>query len=125
MAVQKYEKDLEDSQIEINKIFGRPIDTPVNIPELYKKYDLEDKHNNKFIERYVANLKNADFNQTKTYKMKFMTIETYKDTILAFPELLEQASILARPSVPPEANLVFDLMTWGAENLQPLGIIVV
>lgn len=39
----RHEKEMEDSQIEINKILGRPIDTPVNIPELYKKYDVEDK----------------------------------------------------------------------------------
>lgn len=44
---QRISKLVEDQQIEINKILGRPNDTPVNIPEMFKKFDLEDKDNNR------------------------------------------------------------------------------
>ena len=54
--LSKHESMMLDTQIEINKIFGRPIDTPVDVPELYKKFDVEDKENNKYIENYVKNL---------------------------------------------------------------------
>lgn len=120
-AVSHHKKDLEDTQIEINKILGRPNDTPVNIPEMFKKFDLEDKFNNKQVERHVHQLRQADYNSTKMYKMKFMTFETYKEAVEAFPELVEQASILARPNIPAETSLILDLITWGAENNQPFG----
>ncbi|EDK31306.1 hypothetical protein TTHERM_00647339 (macronuclear) [Tetrahymena thermophila SB210] len=122
-ALIQHQKEMEDTQIEINKILGRPIDTPVNVPELYKKYDTEDKMNNKYIERYVKNLQQNEFNKEgRLYKMKFMNLDQYKEASQCYPELVEQAEILARPQIPSDVNLVFELMTWGAENQQPLAI---
>lgn len=44
------------------------------MPELYKKFDVEDKENNKYIENYVRNLQSAEEYKDKPIKMKFMTI---------------------------------------------------
>lgn len=56
---------------------------------MFKKFDLEDKVNSKQVERLVQHKSHAEANEEKTYKMRNLSLEMYKEAIEAFPDLLQ------------------------------------
>lgn len=56
---------------------GVSVDTEVNIPELYKKYNVKESKTNKFIEEYVDEREKALEINTKTFKMRNISLDMY------------------------------------------------
>lgn len=90
---------------------------------MYKKFDLEDKVNSKQVERLVQHKSQAELNEERNYKMRNLSLEMYKEAIEAFPDLLQQAELMARPEeVSVETGIVLEFIVWGAENNLPIAV---
>lgn len=63
----------------------------------------------------------VESNEEKNYKMRFLSLEMYNEASEAFPDILRQAEIMARPEIPAEASVVLEFIIWGAENNLPIG----